>query len=36
MFFCRRNEWENAARVVFVFKMLLSFATISIVLDYLA
>ena len=31
-----RSEWENVTRVVFSFKTLLSFATISIVLDYLA
>jgi hypothetical protein len=30
------SDWENMTRVVFTFKMLLSFATISIVLDYLA
>jgi len=30
------SEWENVTRVVFSFKTLLSFATISIVLDYLA
>lgn len=30
------NDWENMTRVVFTFKMLLTFATISIVLDYLA
>lgn len=29
-------DWENMTRVVFTFKMLLTFATISIVLDYLA
>jgi len=31
-----RGEWENVTKVVFSFKTLLSFATISIVLDYLA
>ncbi len=30
------NEWQNSTRVVFTFKMLLSFCTLSIVLDYLA
>jgi hypothetical protein len=30
------NDWQNITRVVFTFKTLLSFCTISIVLDYLA